>query len=179
MLRKLVGLAGLAACLSLAPSGRADSNSRADLPVSFSTAHVKDPPVNPVLLVETRLDPVTFALTAFEGKYRIVRVEVENRTNDRIDLDAASDKFVAQIDPNKTASGVLDLSVADGTLWDKIDKERRKLLAYPKTIERKARVSVYVFFPRDQLPDIPASFEWKVADGSRTFQLHRPPPTKK
>lgn len=181
MLRKLVGLAGLAACLSLVQSGRAENN-RKNSPVAFSTAHALPPgvPRGP-LSAETKLDPVTFALTAFEGKYRIVRVEVENLTNDRIDLDATTDKFVAYLDKeNKNpVSGVLDLVAAgDGALWDKISEERRKLLAYPKTIDRKATLSIYVFFPRDQLSDLPWNFEWKVTAGDRTAQLKRPPIAK-
>ena len=176
-LRTLVGLVGLAACLSLAPGGRADDNRRTDLPVLFSTAHSANP--DGVLFAETKLDQVAFPLTAFAGKYRVVRVEVTNRTNDRIDLDAAADKFVALTDANKSVPGVLDMSVADKEAWKMVGEKHRKLLVYPKTVERMATFSVYVFFPRDQLPDLPSGFEWKVADGNRTFQLGRPVPAKK
>jgi hypothetical protein len=166
--------------LALAQTGLADGSRPSDAFDSYSTAHAERFSKEKVVLVaETKLDPATFALNSFAGKYRIVRFEVKNLTDDRIELDAGRDRFVARGGTDKVVAGVLNLGTVDGTTWDKIDKERRNKLAYPKTLDRQASIAVYVFFPADQLTDTPRSFEWTIAESNRTFKLTKPPTFKK
>jgi hypothetical protein len=173
-LRPILGVAGITVGLiGITRSIQADIFHSTDEPVSFSTAHTKQPDEKVVLVAETKLDPVTFSLNSFGGKYRIVRVEVKNLTDERIDLDPAQDRFVARVGRDKVVTGVLSLVAADGATWDKIDERRRKSLAYPKTLDRRARITIYAFFPADELIDLPLGFEWSVGDGNRSFHLTR------
>jgi hypothetical protein len=173
--RPILGVVGITVGLiGITRASQADIFHPTDEPVSYSTAHLKQPGAKIVVVAETKLDPVTFSLNSFAGKYRVVRVEVMNLTDERIDLDPAHDRFVARVGRDRLVTGVLSLVTADGATWDKIDEQRRKSLAYPKTLDRRARITIYVFFPADELIDLPLGFEWSVGDGNRSFDLRRP-----
>src|SRR5688572_27203604 len=86
----VVGLAAL-----IQPSRASESEAPAAFK-RYSTAHVKPRPAKEDLAVTSELDPVTFPLNAFAGRYRIVRFEIRSQTEDRLDLDSAKDRFVAR-----------------------------------------------------------------------------------
>jgi hypothetical protein len=134
-----------------------------------------------LLQVQSRLccEWELFRVQVLRLSQHLLIVEVMNLMDERIDLDPAQDRFVARVGRDRLVTGVSSLVAADGATWDKIAEQRRKSLAYPKTLDRRARIKIYVFFPADELIDLPLGFEWSVGEGNRSFDLRRPLAKKK
>jgi hypothetical protein len=124
------------------------------------------------------IERVSFLLSACQDKYRIVRIRVDNQTTKPIDLSRAKDAIDLNPPQGAAVHGVLDLSKVDPQFWDSLDKDTRKALAYPKSIEAKQLVYLFVFFPKDQVTSLPGSFRYRITSLGKTIEITPPPPVR-
>lgn len=136
------------------------------------------------------LEPVSFVLTSVAGKYRMLRVRVEN-TGEELSLSSARDVLdlvLVDADHERRVRGILDLQRSDPTFWDGLDVGMREVLAYPTSIraakESEARRDgvvryLYAFFPVDQVSTAPEEFELALAGAEGPIAIRRPRAAKR
>jgi len=90
------------------------------------------------------IDDTLFHLLSLKEKYSVVRLEVENHSQNVLPLSREKDRVELRFG-DRTIPGLLDLSGHDPILWNTLDVDLRKTLAYPKTIEPGEMESVYIF----------------------------------
>jgi hypothetical protein len=99
------------------------------------------------------IDNVLFHLLSLKEEYKVVRLQVENRSQKVLPLSREKDKVELRFG-DRTIPGLLHLSGHDPILWDALDADLRKTLAYPKTIEPGEMESVYIFIPIPALKEV-------------------------
>lgn len=129
------------------------------------------------------LDAVTFPLTTWEGKYRIVRVKIANRGKTPLVLSSTKDTVVATVPgkspaDSKSVSAQLIPSSSVPEIWDKLDQFVRERLAYPKSLPAGETKCVYLFFPAKELTDLPLGVSWHISSLNKTVLIQPPEPTK-
>ena len=131
----------------------------------------------------TEIEPVTFKLTSFKAKYKVVRIRVENRKGETIKLSAEKDAIELTLADGKRVKGTFDLKAQDGPVWDSLSDEMRNVLVYPLSIRaakvgagnraREEVVYFFAFFPADKVPDVPRSFHYTIKSLGRTVTLEQ------
>lgn len=131
----------------------------------------------------TEIEPVTFKLTSFKDKYKVVRIRVENRKGETIKLSAEKDGIELVLADGKVVKGTFNLKAQDGPVWDSLSDEMRKVLAYPLSIRaakvgdgsraREEVINFFAFFPADKVPDVPRSFHYTIKSLGKTLTLEQ------
>lgn len=136
------------------------------------------------------VDKIAFVLNSLENKYRLIRVRVDNFSRTPILLSPDKDSFELKIGENIAVKGLLSLRKADPQLWDSLTIEMREALAYPQTFE-PAKVSteggretpqpiyLFVFFPKDKVPQLPGSFTYRIDSLDKTSEIRERVPAKR
>jgi hypothetical protein len=133
----------------------------------------------------TDIEPVSFRLISFKDKYKVVRIRVENRKAQSIKLSVENDSVELVMPDKKVVKGTLNLKAQDGLMWDSLDDEMRKILAYPLSIRaakvadggRKLQETVlfFAFFPADKVPAVPRSVRFRIESLGKTITLEQHP----
>src|SRR5262249_38271051 len=131
----------------------------------------------PDVSIGVEIDMFTFPLNSFQG-YKVVRVDIRNATDTPINLSRTDDSFEMVSEGAKTVKGVLDLGKDVPRIWDSLDPETRKALAYPLSLEKGAFRHLYILFPSDQISGLPLQFNYRIKSLGRTLTIEQPPPTK-
>ena len=119
------------------------------------------------------IEKVTFLLTAFGNKYKVIRVRIVNSSTNSIQLSSENDSIVLKTPGGEDVRGLFKLQRQDAPLWDSLDSEMRETLAYPQIIRagREGNTTGYshqeviyffVFFPNDKVTQLPKSFYYKI-----------------
>lgn len=129
----------------------------------------------------TELEPVTFKLTSFKDKYKVVRIRVENRKGETIKLAAEKDAIELVLSDGKVVKGTFNLQMLDGPLWDSLSDDLRNALAYPLSIRaakvadgnraREEVVYFFAFFPAENVPGVPRAFHYTIESLGKTLTL--------
>lgn len=130
------------------------------------------------------LDPVLFGLHTLQGKYRVVRILVSNRSGKPVTLSPRADRLKVRLHDGREVDAILNMQQADPTIWDRLSDEVRRALAYPKSIPagdesavgRGSQVAFFVFLPVE-VADPPKSFELSIDSLHRSVVIDRPPAT--
>jgi hypothetical protein len=109
----------------------------------------------------TELEHVLFRLNSVRNKYRVVRIKIRNNCNRDLVLDPAADSIQIHL-KNGVVTGFLDLERADAALWNDLDPDLKRDLAYPKKVERGEEENIFLFAPQAQLPYVPEGFRYVV-----------------
>jgi hypothetical protein len=108
------------------------------------------------------IDPVLFRIGTFAGKYKVLRMEVENFGRSAIQLNPSRDAISVHFPGRDPVSGVLDLSRADPETWNLLPLDLKIALAYPQGIEPRQARAVYVFLPAPDLDDLPSEIDYRI-----------------
>lgn len=137
----------------------------------------------------TEIEPVTFKLTSFKARYKVVRIRVENRKGETIKMSAEKDAIELVLPDGKVVKGTFNLRAQNGPVWDSLGDEMRNVLAYPLSIRaakvgdgsraREEVVYFFAFFPADKVPDVPRSFQYTIESLGKTITLERRAVAKK
>jgi hypothetical protein len=135
--------------------------------------------------VTSTLDDRLFLLTTLRNKYKVLRVKIDNTQNpNTIPLSKTADRIdVVSRDPRTAAEiripGILDLGERDPQLWDSLDADARKTLAYPTTVPPREEESIFVFIPDGALTTSPKELTYTIEGLSGTVVRLREPPVAK
>lgn len=150
----------LATLLTLAVVGTA-SGGRVGLTPSFRAELNRGDGEVCAFLIE--IDPVLFRLGTFAGKYKVLRMEVENFGQRAIELNPSRDAVYVHFDGrDRPVVGILDLSRADPETWNHLPLDLKIALAYPQGIEPQQPRVVYVFLPAPDLDDLPSEIDYRI-----------------
>jgi hypothetical protein len=140
------------------------------------------PEAGPPVRVTANLDSRLFLLTAFWGKYKVVRIRIDNTRNPKaIPLSRTADSIeIIGVDRATSAeirvTGILDLAGKDPPLWDSLDAAARDILAYPASVPAREEESVFVFIPDNALAVLPAEFRYSIEGlPGGAIRLREPP----
>ncbi len=116
------------------------------------------------VLFSTRIEKVMFSLNSLQDKYKVVRIQVENRSNIAISLSIEKDKMELLFMDGRIISGILDLSSHDPNLWQSFSPEFRAILAYPEIVQKETRSiqNIFIFIPNPKLDELPKSFRYTI-----------------
>ena len=131
----------------------------------------------------TEIEPVSFKLTSFKNKYKVVRIRIENRKVQSIKLSPENDVIELVLADNSIMKGTLNLKAQDGLIWDSLDDEMRKVLAYPMSI-RAARagngsgtldetILFFAFFPVEKVSEVPRQLRFRIESLGKTITLEQ------
>lgn len=151
-------------------------------------ARVQLDPVSPEeIRLSIEVERVTFLLSSIEGRYRLIRLRVENATQTPLVLSRQNDRIEARLRDGRSLSGILDLRAADSAYWDGLDAQQRQTLAYPERIEagrapagetvRPEVVYLYVFLPAEGFTTLPKMFIYRIASLPQAIEMPLPPET--
>lgn len=126
--------------------------------------------------IEVEIDKFAFPLNSFQG-YKIVRVDIRNMRGTPIDLSSKADGFEMVLEGAKTAKAVLDLGKDASRVWDSLDSETRKALAYPVSLEKGHIRHLYILFPSDKVSGLPLQFNYRIKSLGKTLTIGQPPAT--
>lgn len=124
------------------------------------------------------LERYIFPHTNWYGKYRILRVRIANPSKKVIRLSSANDEVRAIVGEKQVRAHLVP-SATVPEIWDKLDQDVRDHLAYPKALAAESAIYVYLFFPADELSEVPDVFSWKVSSLEKTVKIETPPATAK
>jgi hypothetical protein len=128
-----------------------------------------------------------FRLSSVRQKYKLVRMRVSNMAATPLRLSADRDKLTLVLPDNTTVAGLLDLQMADSTMWDSFDAALRQALAYPSSVKagpgfESGRggspevIYLFAFFPNDRVTDLPLRFDYWIDSLQQTIRVEAPPP---
>jgi len=115
------------------------------------------------VLFSSELERVMFRLTSVQNKYKVVRVKIENKSRKQLYLSREKDKMELQL-VDRVITGILNISSHDPTLWDSLDPELRKALAYPQLVEPGEEENIFVFIPDRDLKEVPRKFTYTIGN---------------
>jgi hypothetical protein len=111
---------------------------------------------------DAELEPLLFRLATVRGKYRVVRIRIQNASDKRLVLSLTNDRMELRL-----ASGMrpalLDLGVHDPELWDSLPPELRGSIAYPRGVDPGEEESVFAFVPIGDAVSEPLAFRYTIA----------------
>lgn len=107
------------------------------------------------------IDRVQFYAATWHGKYRLVRVRVDNEGAIPVVLSSVKDRVEAIIEGEAVAA-VLQPAKAAPEQWDLLDETTRKRIAYPRQIKAREHTYFYVLFPADKLTDLPELLKFHI-----------------
>lgn len=115
------------------------------------------------------LEPVLFPITSVQSKYRVIRINIRNRSSAALRLSLARDAVQALVG-SRLVQGRLSLSDAEQAWWDALSADLRQALAYPDqtTVKAGEEENVFAFFPVADMPGIPDEVLFKVASFAST-----------
>lgn len=117
-----------------------------------------------------QVERVSFLITAFGNKYRLVRMLVDCRNQVGLTLSSSTDRLEMEVD-KRAIPGVLSLQRSDSTLWDALSDDLRQTLAYPPVIKAGQPVYLFAYFPVDQVKTMPTAFSYTIASLGQTVML--------
>lgn len=126
------------------------------------------------ILFSIDLDRHAFRLTTWGGKYRLVRVRIENRGDQAVRFSSADDEVHA-VRGGKRVAAQLTPSQGAPDLWERLDPAMRHDLVYPMGLGPKNETIVYLFFPAEALSEPFERLEWHIASRAITFVIEPPP----
>ncbi len=119
---------------------------------------------------KVELEPVLFKLMTVQNKYKVLRVNVNNRSKKPLQLSLANDRLQIYSDSGgaaQTVDGFLDMSRADPGWWKNLDQGLKSDLAYPDAlIKANEEENIFVFVPADKLPSLPAALAFTISSYS-------------
>jgi hypothetical protein len=111
---------------------------------------------------KVELEPILFRLVSLQNKYKVIRVNVVNRSKKPLQLSLQDDRFQIRLgapgSPNaKVVNAVFDISRTDPDWWKSLDPALQRALAYPDqaAIRTSEEENVFVFVPTADLPAFP------------------------
>lgn len=132
------------------------------------------------------VEPVSFVLSSVAGKYRMLRVRVENTGTETLGLSSEGDVLELVLRDEggeRRVRAILNLERSDPAFWDALDVQMREALAYPRSI-RAARETgsqrdgavryLYAFFPVAAVSALPEEFALTLAGVEGTIAIRRP-----
>lgn len=133
------------------------------------------------------VEPIAFLLGSVQGRYKLVRMRVENATRKPLVLSRQSDRIEAHFADGRSLSGIVDLRAVDSAYWDSLESDLRQTLAYPERIEaggapaggsiRPEIVYLYVFLPAEGFTTLPRMFVYNIASLPQAIEILLPPET--
>jgi len=114
------------------------------------------------------LERVLFGITSVAGKYKVIRIQIDNFSRTTLRLAGNRDRVAVDLG-NRTVAGILNLSSTDRALWDSLPAELRQALAYPPVVEPGEQESVFVFLAEPSLTALPVALRYRI--DSRNLEL--------
>jgi hypothetical protein len=132
------------------------------------------------------LDRALFPLLSMGGKYRVVRVIVQNG-GAAMPLSAEKDTVTATFAPDggpeKIVKGMINIGQDDPDFWSALTQEQRNALAYPNAVPAPpggdnapptAR-AIYVFFPAAEVTSLPRNFTYRIDSLGEPIEIRTRP----
>jgi hypothetical protein len=118
------------------------------------------------------LEPILFRVVALQNKYRVLRINIVNRSDAPLRL-SAMDKVQLQFRESggpRTVDALLDVSQSDRAWWSGLPQELRSALAYPDQapIRRNEEENVFAFIPIASASTLPTEILFTVNSYSST-----------
>ncbi|MCP4663431.1 MAG: hypothetical protein GY856_49205 [bacterium] len=109
----------------------------------------------------TELERIRFRLNSVHGKYKVIRIKIENDSSELLRLSSKNDKI--EIDfGDRVVSGILRLGTHDPGLWDSFDADLREDLVYPQIVESWEEENIFVFIPVAGVNRLPLDFSYMI-----------------
>ena len=108
-------------------------------------------------------EPILFRILTFQKKYRVIRININNKSQQPLQLSLQKDAVQFRAD-GRTVTGILDIAGRDPSLWNPLPPELRNALAYPDQAPIKAHEeeNVFVFVPEADLWAFPQEIQFKI-----------------
>jgi len=123
---------------------------------------------------KAELEPILFRLVSVQNKYKVIRLNIVNRTSNKpLQLSLQDDRFQIRVGPPgspKIVNAVLDIARADPVWWKSLDPALQRALAYPDqaAIRVNEEENVFVFVPTADLPAFPDQLLFMIKSYSAT-----------
>jgi hypothetical protein len=118
----------------------------------------------------TEVEQVLFALNSVQGKFKVLRLQIENGCDTDLKLSALNDRIDIEF-AEGDVQGSLDLSALAPALWDSLDTGMRSLLTYPAHIEPRETESIFVFVPVSSAKGMPRGLRYGVQTLGSALEL--------
>ena len=124
-------------------------------------------------------DPVQLLGTTVGGKYRLLRVLVENGSNaPLVRFSKGEDVFEVTVKGNVKVKGILDAKAGvESDTWDELPLPVRQALLYPTELAPGTAKVVYVLVPKAALTDEPVEFKYAIRSLAEPLLIQRRPAT--
>jgi hypothetical protein len=125
-------------------------------------------------------DPVQLWSTSVGGKYKLLRVVLENAEDaPAVRFSKATDTFEIILKNGSKVKGILDLEPSfDAKAWDALPPSVRESLVYPAELKPNAARAVYVLLSTQELTSEPAGFDYTIRSLTQILQIRQKPATK-
>lgn len=122
-------------------------------------------------------DPVLLWSTSVDGKFRLLRVVLENGDKaPAVRLSKDADSFEVVLKSRKKIRAALDLEGSfDVKTWDGLPPKVRADLIYPVELSPNSARAVYVLVRIEDFTDEPASFTYVIRSLPEPLELRREP----
>ena len=114
-----------------------------------------------LIMLSSELEKILFLLNSVEGKYKVIRVKIDNQSQEDLRLSGEKDKVDIHFG-GRVVSGILRLSESDPDLWDSFDDELRRVLAYPLLVEAEEEENIFVFIPAEDVDELPRFLTYTI-----------------
>jgi hypothetical protein len=133
------------------------------------------------------IEPLMFRLQSVQGKYRLLRLRVQNSTAATIAFSSDADRFDV-ITRGATVPAVLNPQHVDAPFWDALDATTRETLAYPMSLKGVApaapgarpaspeSIYIYLLVPASQVSQVPDSFTYSIKSLNQVITIRTRPP---
>jgi hypothetical protein len=124
---------------------------------------------------KVELEPILFRLVSLQNKYKVIRVNIVNRSKKPLQLSLQDDRFQIRIGAPgaanaKVVNAVLDIARTDPDWWKSLDPALQRALAYPDqaAIRTSEEENIFVFVPVADLPAFPDQLLFSIKSFSAT-----------
>jgi hypothetical protein len=124
---------------------------------------------------KVEFEPILFRLVSVQNKYKVIRVNIVNRSKKPLQLSLQDDRIQIRVGPPgspnaKVVNAVFDISRTDPNWWKSLDPALQRALAYPDqaAIRTSEVENVFVFVPTADLPSFPDQLLYMIKSYSAT-----------
>jgi hypothetical protein len=124
---------------------------------------------------KVELEPILFQIVSVQNKYKVLRINIMNRSKKSLQLSLQDDRLQIRYRPadggsQKAVNGSLDVAHTDRAWWNSLDPSLQKALAYPDQAAIRAgeEENVFVFVPAGDLPSFPDELLFTIKGFSAT-----------
>jgi len=114
------------------------------------------------------LEPILFRIVAVENKYKVLRINIFNRSKRPLQLSLRDDRLQIVVRPairgERVVDASFDISRSDSAWWNSLDSTLQRALAYPDqaALRGNEEENVFAFVRASDLPSFPEALRFTI-----------------